>query len=134
MGVPGKEVNSWEIRWLTPPLANTLSRSINQPQLQLWQYKSEIGDDLAASPGTIGDRVADAYRKHLFGASTLQSLPDHPRFVINTTNVQSGVLCRFSKPYMWYYRVGQIKNPTIELAIAVAASSAFPPVLSPSAT
>jgi NTE family protein len=82
-------------------------------------------------PGTIGDRVADAYRKHLFGASTLQSLPDHPNFVINTTNVQSGVLCRFSKPYMWDYRVGQIKNPTIELAIAVAASSAFPPVLSP---
>ena len=82
-------------------------------------------------PGTIGDRVADAYRNHLFGANTLQSLPDHPLFVINTTNVQSGVLCRFSKPYMWDYRVGQIKNPTIELAIAVAASSAFPPVLSP---
>jgi NTE family protein len=82
-------------------------------------------------PGTIGDRVAAAYRKHLFGAKTLQDLPDRPRFVINTTNVQSGVLCRFSKPYMWDYRVGQIKNPTIELAIAVGASSAFPPVLSP---
>lgn len=82
-------------------------------------------------PGTIGDRVAAAYRKHLFGASTLQALPDRPRFVINTTNVQSGVLCRFSKPYMWDYKVGQIKSPTIELAIAVAASSAFPPVLSP---
>lgn len=82
-------------------------------------------------PGTIGDRVAAAYRRHLFGAGTLQDLPDRPRFVINTTNVQSGVLCRFSRPYMWDYRVGQIKNPTIELAIAVAASSAFPPVLSP---
>ncbi len=63
--------------------------------------------------------------------ATLQALPDRPRFVINATNVQSGVLCRFSKPYMWDYRVGQIKSPTIELAIAVAASSAFPPVLSP---
>jgi NTE family protein len=29
------------------------------------------------------------------------------------------------------YRVGMIKNPTTELAVAVAASSAFPPVLSP---
>jgi NTE family protein len=29
------------------------------------------------------------------------------------------------------YRVGEIKHPKIELAIAVAASSAFPPVLSP---
>lgn len=82
-------------------------------------------------PGTIGDRVAKAYRKHLFGTATLQALPDRPRFVINATNVQSGVLCRFSKPYMWDYRVGQIKSPTIELASAVAASSAFPPVLSP---
>jgi NTE family protein len=82
-------------------------------------------------PGTIGDRVADAYRKHLFGASTLQDLPDRPRFVINTTNVQSGVVCRFSKPYMWDYRVGKIESPTIPLATAVAASSAFPPVLSP---
>jgi hypothetical protein len=85
-------------------------------------------------PGTIGDRVADAYSKHLFGANTLQALPDRPRFVINSTNVQSGVLCRFSKPYMWDYRVGKIESPTIPLATAVAASSAFPPVLSPGAT
>ena len=81
--------------------------------------------------GTIGDRVARAYRKHLFGQSTLQALPDRPRFVINATNLQSGVLCRFSKPYLWDYRVGQVANPSVEVAIAVAASSAFPPVLSP---
>ena len=82
-------------------------------------------------PGSIGNRVAGAYRKHLFGTATLQDLPDRPRFVINATNVQSGVLSRFSKPYFWDYRVGQIQSPTIELAHAVAASSAFPPVLSP---
>jgi NTE family protein len=29
------------------------------------------------------------------------------------------------------YRVGQVLNPNVELAVAVAASSAFPPVLSP---
>ena len=56
---------------------------------------------------------------------------DPPRFVINATNVQSGVLWRFSRPYMADYRVGMVKNPTTELAVAVAASSAFPPVLSP---
>lgn len=37
----------------------------------------------------------------------------------------------FSKPYMADYRVGRIDRPTVELAVAVAASSAFPPVLSP---
>ena len=41
------------------------------------------------------------------------------------------MLWRFSRPYTWDYRVGKIENPTIELAVAVAASSAFPPFLSP---
>jgi NTE family protein len=86
----------------------------------------------ALLPGvTIGDRVEAAYRKHLFGDATLQSLPDHPRFVINATNVQSGVLWRFMRPYMRDYRVGEVRIPTVPLAKAVAASSAFPPFLSP---
>lgn len=81
--------------------------------------------------GSIGDWIARSYRKHLFGSKTLQDLPNYPRFVINATNVQSGVLWRFSKPYTWDYRVGQIQAPQIQLSVAVAASSAFPPVLSP---
>jgi NTE family protein len=84
-----------------------------------------------ALPGRISERVAAAYQHHLFGKATLQDLPDEPRFVINATNVQSGVLWRFMKPYMRDYRVGEVKRPTITLAQAVAASSAFPPVLSP---
>ena len=83
-------------------------------------------------PGTISDRIAANYRKHLFGDATLQDLPDDfPRFVINATNVQSGALWRFMKPYMRDWRVGEVKNPRVSLATAVAASSAFPPVLSP---
>jgi NTE family protein len=82
-------------------------------------------------PGTISDHVAGKYDKVLFHGKTLQDLPDKPRFVINATNVQSGVLMRFSKPYIRDYRVGQILNPTLPLARAVVASSAFPPVLSP---
>jgi NTE family protein len=83
-------------------------------------------------PGSISDRVASAYRKYLFGDATLQDLPpDPPRFVINATNVQTGALWRFSKPYMRDYLVGEVKFPKVSLATAVAASSAFPPVLSP---
>ena len=83
---------------------------------------------------SISDEVTQAYRHHLFGNATLQDLPadnEGPRFVINATNVQTKVLWRFSRPYMGDYRVGLIKNSTIELAVAVAASSAFPPFLSP---
>lgn len=83
-------------------------------------------------PGSVADRVVAAYRKHLYGDATLQDLPnDPPRFVINATNVQSGALWRFMKPAMRDYRVGQVPNPRVPLATAVAASSAFPPVLSP---
>jgi NTE family protein len=82
-------------------------------------------------PGTVGEKVAAAYDRTLFKGATLQALPDTPRFVINATNVQSGALWRFAKPYMADYRVGTVANPDLPLATAVAASSAFPPVLSP---
>lgn len=82
-------------------------------------------------PGTISERVERAYEEHLYGNATLQDLPDSPRFVINATNVQSGALWRFSKPYMRDYRVGSVERPRVSLAKAVTASSAFPPVLSP---
>ena len=84
-----------------------------------------------ALPGRVSDRLAEAYDLHLFKGATLQDMPDTPRFVMNATNVQSGALWRFMKPYMRDYRVGEVKNPNIPLAQAVAASSAFPPVLSP---
>ena len=86
-------------------------------------------------PGTISQKVERVYNNILFKDKTLQDLPsDHegPRFVINATNVESGVLFRFSKPFMADYRVGMIMSPGVSLAKAVAASSAFPPVLSPS--
>ena len=85
-------------------------------------------------PGSISDHVADKYDSVVFHGKTLQDLPadaDGPRFVINATNVQSGVLMRFSRPYLRDYRVGKVLNPVLPLARAVAASSAFPPVLSP---
>jgi NTE family protein len=84
------------------------------------------------TPGVaVSDLVARSYRDVLFGDKTLQDLPDAPRFVINATNVQSGALWRFMKPYMRDYLVGEVKDPDVPLATAVAASSAFPPVLSP---
>lgn len=87
-------------------------------------------------PGSAGDQMVDFYRDNLFGNATLQDLPDDsagegPRFVINATNLQSGVLWRFSRPYQADYRVGRQSNPTTEIAVAVAASAGFPPVLSP---
>lgn len=83
-------------------------------------------------PGSVNEHVAKAYRKYLYGEATLQDMPDEPRFVINASNLQSGSLWRFMRPYMRDWRVGEIKNTKlVTLAQAVAASSAFPPPLSP---
>ena len=84
-------------------------------------------------PGTTGAaQLAHRYRRFLFGAATLQDVPaDRPRFVFNTTNMATGNLFRWSGSYGADHAVGRIDRPALGLAEVVAASSAFPPVLSP---
>ena len=86
-----------------------------------------------AIPGTTGARqLARRYRRLLFGEATLQDLPsERPRFVFNTTNMATGNLFRWSHPYAADHAVGRIDRPALGLAEVVAASSAFPPFLSP---
>jgi NTE family protein len=101
---------------------------------KLASHTIDIGPVLEGvfGPGSVSDRVQDAYDRILFHGATLQDLPDDaPRFVFNATNVQSCVLFRFSKPFLADWRVGVVKSPRVPLSLAVAASSAFPPVLSP---
>ena len=114
-------------------VASNFAEVVVQPVRQMASTSIDLGAVFWGSvlPGSVAERVAKAYREHLFDDTTLQDLPDEPRFVFNATNLESGVAFRFSKPYMGDYRVGRIFDPKIELAVAVAASSAFPPVLSP---
>ncbi|MET0374729.1 MAG: patatin-like phospholipase family protein [Rhizorhabdus sp.] len=81
--------------------------------------------------GSAAQRVSDVYAKMLFGDATLQDLPQQPVFVINATSVETGKLWRFSRRRAREWSVGEIAAPTFALADVVAASSAFPPVLSP---
>lgn len=82
-------------------------------------------------PGkSIGDVLAGAY-DDLYRGLGLQDLPDRPQFVFNATNLQTGRLVRMEKRHLADYTIGEIARPRIRLAVAVAASSAFPPVLSP---
>src|SRR5436190_4053795 len=103
------------------PVSKLAGRTIDVPAILLGIFL----------PGSIGTWYARLLRRDLLGSATLQDLPDRPRFVINSTNLQSAVLWRFSKPYMRDYRVGEIKAPRTQLATAVAASAGFPPLLSP---
>jgi NTE family protein len=124
----------WQALQFSGGVATNLDTELVRPIRALAAETIDVRAVLAGIliPGkTVAGMVAAAYRKHLFATATLQTLPDAPRFVINATNLQTGVLWRFSKPYMADYTIGLIPNPKVELATAVAASSAFPPILSP---
>jgi len=78
--------------------------------------------------------LAQHYRKTLFGDATLQDLPsddEGPRFTIYATNLLTGVSVRMTRKRLADYRIGEILDPQIPLATAVAASSAFPPLYVP---
>lgn len=83
-------------------------------------------------PGcSAADSLVRAYDRHLFAGACLQDITDFPRFTFMSTNLQTGSGWRFAKGYAADYRVGLIDRPVIPLARVVAASSAFPPFLSP---
>jgi NTE family protein len=88
-----------------------------------------IGEGLLAIFGTAADAVEAKYAPLM--PLSLDQLPDSPTFVFNASNLQTGRDFRFSKPYMGDYRIGLIQKPTIAVAKAATASSAFPPFLSP---
>jgi len=78
--------------------------------------------------------LAWPYRRKLFGKATLQDLPNgrkDPIFTIYATSLQTGVSVRFSQHHVADYNLGEVKEPKIELAKAVAASSAFTLFMAP---
>ncbi len=103
------------------------------PMLAFARARIDIMDAvIGLLPGTSAARqVAKSYDKHLFQGRSLQDLPDQPQFIFCATNLQTGVLWRFGKAYAGDYIVGRLDRPDFPLAQAVAASSAFPPILSP---
>ena len=104
------------------PLRAFCARSVDAPA---------IGEGALLPWKSVSEAVEEEYRQHLYGDWTLHNLPDSPRFVFNATNFGTGVDFRFSKPYAGDYRIGLIPNPSFRVSLAVTASSAFPPVLSP---
>lgn len=133
--VSGGSIAAAKLALEWPRLADraTLMRLVVEPLQKLASVSIDVASALGGLtlPGTAAARVAAAYRARLFGDATLQGLPERPIFIINATNVETGSLWRFSRRRARDWRVGEITSPRFALADAVAASSAFPPVLSP---
>jgi NTE family protein len=88
-----------------------------------------IGEGFLGILGTAAEAITARYAQLM--PLSLGELPDAPLFIFDATNLQTGRSFRFSKPYMGDYRIGLVRSPDCSVAKAVAASSAFPPFLSP---
>jgi NTE family protein len=86
---------------------------------------------------SIADKVTESYDEFLFSGATLQTgtpafeKGKAPRFLFYATSLQTGSSVRIERKRLADYRIGEIPNPDLPVARVVAASSAFPPVLSP---
>jgi NTE family protein len=106
---------------------------VQQPLFDFASSKLDVKSGLLGlvTPRTsIADKITGAYDE-LFAGARLQQLPDRPRFVFCSTNMGSGALVRFAKPYSADYRIGRRDHLDLDLGSIVAASAAFPPFLSP---
>lgn len=116
--------------------ATNFDERVTAPVRQLASRTMDIPAGLLTlMPGAqVSDAVRDVYREVLVGDVTLQDLPgvgEGPLFIFNAANLQTGGLFRFARPFMADWRLGRWDNPEVPLATAMAASSGFPPFLSP---
>ena len=126
-----------KLRWDDHDVATNLDDEMISPVLKMAGKTIDVPSIFGGALlpfRTISDQVRRSYDRHLFDGATLADLPADgagPRVVINATNVQTGKLFRFSRPYIADYTIGLWRDPETRISDAVCASSAFPPVLSP---
>jgi NTE family protein len=127
-----------DLEWDGRGRATNLGELFAKPVLRLARLPLPLDAAIVAlgivpgiQPAQVLGEVLDRF---FFGGFMLADLPDKgqgPLFVFNATELSSGTDWRFSKPYMGSYRVGLVDNPHVRVADAVAASAAFPPLVSP---
>lgn len=106
---------------------------VAEPLVQLAQ--TTIDDDAIfqslVSPKSAGNVLEAFYRGHLFGDARMGETPASPAFVFQATNLHTGSVWSFSRDWMGDPQVLYADSNDVPLSSAVAASSSFPPVLSP---
>ncbi|UCI06430.1 patatin-like phospholipase family protein [Mesorhizobium sp. B1-1-8] len=100
---------------------------------QVFLDAPSIFKGLANPFSSAAREVAACYERHLFDGKRpmLKDLPESPWFVFCASNLATGSLFRMSRRYIADYRIGVAYHAELPVATAIAASSAFPPFLSP---
>ena len=121
----GEEFAHWEDN-VAAPFREFVSHDIRTgpvaKRLLPWKWFSST---------TQVESLATRYQKDLIQL-TLDALPDHPRFIFCATDLVFGVNWVFEKEKVGDYQAGYLKPaPPWSAAVAVAASSCFPPIFDP---
>lgn len=83
------------------------------------------------TPLSAGNVLARYYRADLYGDAKMSDTPVSPAFVFQATNLHTGSVWSISRDLMGDPQVKYTDALDFPLSAAVAASSSFPPVLSP---
>jgi NTE family protein len=132
--IAGRLAASWPQLAFENGIATNFRTEVTNPILSFSQKTIDVPAILLGLLPFIGaPQVAARYYRGLVGDLKLRDLPGPPApdFVLNASHLNAGVGWRFTRRYMGSYRLGKIANPELSLATAMAASAAFPPVLSP---
>lgn len=85
---------------------------------------------------TPAEFLTNRYQTELFGNATIKDIPVaqtdlNPKFIFYGTNMQTGRSFRFQQDMISDYMLGISTATNVSLSLAIAASSAFPPMFSP---
>lgn len=126
-------------------VARNFDTAVAAPLLEMANTSIDVESVIAGifPGGSAADRIADRYDEVLFHGATLSQIEGSaskashgpsipiPHFIFNATSLQTGELWQFRPRAMGGPVVGWTESGGVRLAQAVAASSAFPPFLSP---
>ena len=129
----------WQTLEFQDGRASNFVQAIAEPTRGFCAQTIDIGAGLAGllMPfRTPGDFLAHRYEKDLFGETTIKDLPAAdggraPKFIFYATNMQTGRSFRFRQDMIADHMLGVSRETNVPLSVAVAASSAFPPIFSP---
>lgn len=129
-----------QLEWNSDGIATNFPQIIAQPVREMAGRTLDVFaglEGILSIFSTISDKVTEAYDTHLFAGARLQQNVEPfekgktPRFLFYATSLQTGSSVRIERKRLADYRIGEIPSPDLPVARVVAASSAFPPVLSP---
>jgi NTE family protein len=111
---------------------DAFGKLVAAPVLELSRHGIDIEGWLwGRIPRLSGEWVRGAYDKYILKFAKMADLPPQPRFVFLATSMHSGKMVRINREHIGDWTMGHWDIGDVSVAQAVAASSAFPPVLSP---